>query len=60
VSNNIENLKQLVLRLEQDYEISLQSEGDTQVAYKEGVIAGVKLAIKSLRSNLLYFYIPPI
>ena len=47
----IENLEQLVLRLEQDYENALQSEEAIQIAYKEGVIAGVKLSIEELQED---------
>ena len=48
---DIEKLEQLVVRLERDYENALQSEEATQVAYKEGVIEGVKLAIEELKQE---------
>lgn len=41
-------LEELVGRLERNYENYLQSEEGEQVAYIEGVIAGVKMAIEEL------------
>ena len=51
MNKDIENLEHLVIRLERDYENALQSEEATQVAYKEGVIEGVKLAIEEIKAG---------
>ena len=51
MNNGIEKLEQLVVRLEKDYENALQSKEATQVAYKEGVIDGVKQAIQEIKTG---------
>ena len=51
MNKGIEKLEQLVVRLEKDYENALQSEDAMQVAYKEGVIEGVGLAIEEIKAG---------
>lgn len=44
----IQKMKELLKMMEYNYEKALQEEDATQMAYREGVIDGVKMVLKDL------------
>lgn len=44
----IKKIKELVKMMESNYEYALQTEEATQIAYREGVIDGVKMVLTDL------------
>ena len=50
MSKEIQALKELVEKMERTYEQALQTEGELQIAYREGIMIGLYRAIKELES----------
>ena len=46
----IKRLEEYIARLESEYEQALQTEGELQIAYREGVINGVRRVIEELEN----------
>lgn len=50
MSKEIKALKALVERLERTYNDALQTEGELQISYTEGVLDGVKMAVEEIEN----------
>ena len=50
MSKEIKALEELEELLRRDYEKALQSEEDTQIAYRSGILYGIELSIIKLES----------
>lgn len=48
MSKQIQELKEYLKAVEREYQEALQTEGETSIAFRDGVIYGIKSSIKKL------------